>query len=155
MTETPESFDRDRLIRLSGLEYLTAMLGGEIAPPPIWGLMGIALIGVAPGEATFRACPRPEHGNVTGTTHGGWYGTLLDAAMGCAVMTEVPAGAYHATLEYKINIARVARPGLEVEAVGRVQHGGRRTGVAVAEVRGANDGKLYAGGSTTCLIMTG
>ena len=43
--------------------------------------------------------------------------------------------------------------GLEVEALAWVQHVGRSTGVAAAEVRGVEDGKLYATGSTTCIIM--
>ncbi|MBN2906889.1 MAG: PaaI family thioesterase [Rhodobacteraceae bacterium] len=153
MTGTALPFDRARLIALSGLDYLHATLAGEIAAPPIWGLMGITLLRVAPGHVVFRAIPGAEHGNATGTIHGGWYGTLLDAAMGCAVMTTVPAGANHATLEYKINITRVVRPGQEVEAVGRVQHGGRRTGVASGEINGVSDGKLYATGSTTCIVL--
>ncbi|SIO01825.1 uncharacterized domain 1-containing protein [Rhodovulum sp. ES.010] len=155
MSSPRPDFDRDRLIGMSGLDYLRAMLAGAVAPPPIWGLMGIRLVHVDADRVTFRATPGPEHGNVTGTTHGGWYGTLLDAAMGCAVMTGVPAGATHATLEYKVNVTRVVRPGLEVEAVGRVQHGGRRTGVAAGEVTGVADGKLYATGSTTCIILEG
>lgn len=155
MTDALPPFDRDRLIRTHGLDHLRAMLAGDVPPPPIWALMGIALVRVDAGEVAFRAAPRPEHGNVTGTIHGGWYGTLLDAAMGCAVMTTVPAGATHATLEYKVNVVRVVRPGLQVEAVGRVQHGGRRTGIAMGEVHGVADGRLYATGSTTCLVMEG
>jgi uncharacterized protein (TIGR00369 family) len=146
-------FDRDRLVRMPGLDYIRAMLAGEIAPAPIFGTMNMALVAVAPGHVVFRATPGPEHGNVTGTIHGGWYGTLLDSVMGLAVMTTVPAGAIHTTLEYKVNILRPARPGLELEAVGRLQHGGARTGVSVGEVRGVEDGKLYATGSTTCIIL--
>ncbi|TCO70895.1 PaaI family thioesterase [Rhodovulum euryhalinum] len=155
MVSDPSDFDRTRLIAMHGLDYLRAMLAGDVAPPPIWALMGLRLVRADPGEVAFLATPGPEHGNVTGTTHGGWYGTLLDAAMGCAVMTTVPAGATHATLEYKVNVVRVVRPGLEVEAIGRVQHGGRRTGVAMGEVHGVADGRLYATGSTTCIVMEG
>ncbi|TCP41757.1 PaaI family thioesterase [Rhodovulum marinum] len=155
MAPDPIPFDRDRLVAMTGLDYLHAMLAGEVSPPPIWAVMGLRLVRVEPGAVTFHAAPCREHGNVTGTIHGGWYGTLLDAAMGCAVMTTVPVGATHATLEYKVNVTRVVRPGLQVEAVGRVQHGGRRTGVAMGEVRGLADGKLYATGSTTCIVLEG
>jgi acyl-coenzyme A thioesterase PaaI-like protein len=34
-----------------------------------------------------------------------------------------------------------------------VQHVGRSTGVAAGEIRGVEDGKVYATGSTTCIIM--
>ncbi|MBK1635153.1 PaaI family thioesterase [Rhodovulum adriaticum] len=148
-------FDRDRLIAMPGLDYLRATMDGRIATPPIWSLMGLDLVQVDPGAVVFRGTPGPEHGNATGTVHGGWYGTLLDAALGCAVMTEVPASANHATLEYKVNITRVARAGQMLEARAHVQHHGRRTGVAVAEVRGVEDGKLYATGSTTCIVLEG
>ena len=37
--------------------------------------------------------------------------------------------------------------------IGRVDHAGRSTGVATGEIRGVEDGKLYATGSTTCIIM--
>jgi len=40
-----------------------------------------------------------------------------------------------------------------VEAIGTIQHSGRSTGVANGEIRGVEDGRLYATGSTTCLIM--
>jgi uncharacterized protein (TIGR00369 family) len=89
-----------------------------------------------------------------GTVHGGWYGTLLDSAMACAVMTAVPKGSTYTTLEYKVNVTRALPPGTEIEAVGTVSHAGRSTGVAEGAIRGVLDGKLYATGSTTCLILT-
>jgi len=153
MTGAPLPFDRDRLVSMPGLDYVRAMLAGEIAPAPMFGTMNMRLVAVEPGRVTFRATPGPAHGNVTGTIHGGWYGALLDSAMGLAVMTTVPAGSVHTTLEYKVNIVRPARPGLALEAVGWLQHGGGRTGVSAGEVRGVEDGKLYATGSTTCIIL--
>jgi uncharacterized protein (TIGR00369 family) len=84
--------------------------------------------------------------------HGGWYGTILDSCMACAVMTTVPKGAVYTTLEYKINIVRAIPVGTPVIATGVVDHAGRSTGVATGRIEGV-DGKLYATGSTTCLIM--
>ena len=85
--------------------------------------------------------------------HGGWYGTLLDSAMACAVMTRVPKGSVYTTLEYKINILHSIPLGTEIACVGTCQHAGRSTGIAVGEIRGVEDGRLYATGSTTCIIM--
>ena len=73
--------------------------------------------------------------------------------MACAVMTIVPKGSYYTTLEYKVNIVRSIPIGMQVRATGTVQHAGRSTGVSVGELRGVEDGKLYATGSTTCIIM--
>jgi len=39
------------------------------------------------------------------------------------------------------------------EAIGTAQHVGRSTGIAIGEIRGVEDGKLYATGSTTCIVM--
>ncbi|MFO7771785.1 MAG: PaaI family thioesterase, partial [Roseovarius gahaiensis] len=78
---------------------------------------------------------------------------ILDSCMGCAVMTKVPRGSVYTTLEYKVNITRAIPLGLRVRATGVVDHAGRSTGVASGEIRGIDDGKLYATGSTTCLIM--
>jgi uncharacterized protein (TIGR00369 family) len=88
-----------------------------------------------------------------GTVHGGWYGTLLDSAMACAVMTKVPRGSVYTTLEYKINILRSIPLGMQVDCFGVIDHVGRSTGVAHGEIRGVEDGKLYATGSTTCIVM--
>jgi uncharacterized protein (TIGR00369 family) len=88
-----------------------------------------------------------------GTVHGGWYGTLLDSAMGCAVMTTVPKGSAYTTLEYKVNIVRPIPLDTEIEASAQVEHAGRSTGVANSWIRGLDDGRLYATGSTTCIIM--
>lgn len=154
MTDTPiPPRDRKALIELSGLDYMRAMLEGRIPYPPIWGLMNFTLTQVAPGEVRFHAAARPEHGNVTGIVHGGWYGTLLDAAMGCAAMTTIPAGASHTTLEYKVNITRPVPIGLQVEAFGRIQHAGRSTAVAMGEIRGVDDARVYGTGSTTCIVL--
>ncbi len=73
--------------------------------------------------------------------------------MACAVQSTLPAGSVYTTLEYKVNITRAVPLGTEVEAVGTVLHPGRRTGVATGELRGVLDGRLYAAGSTTCIVI--
>jgi acyl-coenzyme A thioesterase PaaI-like protein len=42
---------------------------------------------------------------------------------------------------------------MEVDTIGIADHVGRSTGVAHGEIRGVEDGKLYATGSTTCIVM--
>ncbi len=69
-------------------------------------------------------------------------------------MTTLPTGHVYTTLEYQVNIMRPIPLGTEVQAVGESQHAGRSTGVARGEIRGAADGRLYATGSTTCIVMT-
>ena len=106
----------------------------------------------------------PHHQGAVGVTgqrhrhrgvHGGWYGTILDSALGCAVATTLEPGAGYTTLEYKVNLTRGLKPGTLVECRARVQHAGRSTAVAEGTIIGVEDGKLYATGSTTCIILRG
>ncbi len=154
IAETPAGLPgRDTMLSLSGLEFMQAMLRGDISGPPICTPMGYRLHAVADGHVTFRGTPEFQHMNPIGGVHGGWYGTLLDSCMACAVMTKVPKGSAYTTLEYKINITRAIPLGTQIEAIGQIDHAGRSTGVAHGEIRGVADGRLYATGSTTCLIM--
>lgn len=138
---------------MSGLEFMQGILDGKNPAPPIGATMGYALHEVADGRVVFRGTPQFDVTNPMGTVHGGWYGTLLDSAMACAVMTRVPRGAVYTTLEYKVNITRPIPLGMTIDCTGLVNHSGRSTGVASGEIRGVEDGKLYATGSTTCIIM--
>jgi len=144
---------RETLLSMSGLAFMEGIRDGTISHPPISGVLNYHVDVVEPGRVVFRGTPTFAHTNPMGTVHGGWYGTLLDSCMACAVMTTVPQGSIYTTLEYKINITRNLPVGMEIIADGRVDHAGRSTGVASGEIRGAEDGKLYATGSTTCLIM--
>lgn len=146
---------RELLLSMSGLDFMRAMHDGRLPGAPIAALLAYRLHQVEPGRVVFRGTPGPAHANPMGGLHGGWYGTLLDSAMGCAVMTAVPQGRWYTTLEYKVNIIRPIPPGTEIEAEGTLQHAGRSTGVATGTIRGVADGRLHATGSTTCAILPG
>ena len=151
-TSPADLLDKAAVLGMSGLEFMEGVLNGTLPGPPIGQTMGFTLVRVEPGRCTFRGQPRFNVTNPLGTVHGGWYGTILDSAMACAVMTRVPRGSVYTTLEYKVNIIRPIPLETEVEAVGTVDHSGRSTGVASGEIRGG-DGTLYATSSTTCIIM--
>ena len=152
--ETPDQLlDQEGLLSMSGLEFMQGILDGTLPAPPISRVLNYRLHSVDEGRVAFRGTPGFDHTNPMGTVHGGWYGTLVDSCMACAVMTLVPKGSVYTTLEFKTNIIRPIKLGTEIEAVGTSQHTGRSTGVAVAELRGVEDGKLYATGSTTCIVM--
>lgn len=141
------------MLSRSGLEFMQDMMAGQLAGPPMGATLNYWLERVEDGEVAFVGAPLFEHTNPMGTVHGGWYGTVLDSCMACAVMTRVPKGSVYTTLEYKVSILRSIPIGMKVRATGRVQHAGRSTGVAEGEIRGVEDGKLYATGTTTCIIM--
>ena len=138
---------------MSGLEFMQGILDGDISQPPLSAGMNYHLAEVSPGLAVFHGCPDFQQTNPMGAVHGGWYGTLLDSAMSCAVMTVTPKGSVYTTLEFKVNIMRALPLGREVSAEGVVAHGGRSTGIATGEIRDLETGKLYANGTATCIIM--
>ena len=144
---------RETLLSMSGLGFMQAMLNGEVAGPAMARTLNFTLVDVGPGRAVFRGTPLFNSTNPMGVVHGGWYGAVLDSALGCAAMTTVPQGMWYTTLEYKVNITRPLPLGMEVECTAIVQHAGRSTAVANAEMRGVADGKLYATGSTTCIVL--
>ena len=53
-----------------------------------------------------------------------------------------------------MNLIRAIPQGRDVIATGRLTHAGRSTAVASGEIRDAGTDKLYATGTTTCLIMS-
>jgi len=145
--------DRQTLLSLSGLEMMQAIRDGQLPGAPIAGLMNFRMHSVEYGKVIFRGSPEFAHFNPMGGVHGGWYGTILDSALGCAVASTLPRGSLYTTLEYKVNLTRALTPGTLVDCTATIQHAGRSTAVAEATIKGVEDGKLYATGSTTCIIM--
>jgi uncharacterized protein (TIGR00369 family) len=138
---------------LSGLEFLQRIVAGELPPPPIAALLKFELAELSEGQAVFAVEPAEYHYNPIGVVHGGVAATLLDSAMGCAVHSALPAGAGYTSLEIKVNFVRplTAETG-RVRCEAKLIHLGGRT--ATAEGRVVDEaGKLYAHGTTTCLIF--
>lgn len=154
IAETPKDMiTPDQARGMTGLDLLRAIVDGRFAGPPICRTMDFRLVDAAEGRAVFEGAVGFQHLNPMGGVHGGWFGTLLDSCMGCAVHSRLPAGRGYTTLEYKINLVRAPTPenGL-LRAIGEATHVGRRTGVAEGWIVDA-EGRLYATGSTTCLVF--
>lgn len=137
----------------SGLELLQAMLRGELPYPPIARTLDFQLLEVGEGRAVFQGAPGPGHLNPMGGIHGGWYATLLDSALGCAVHTMMPPGRGYTTAELGVNLVKAIGTKVQrVRAEGRVLHCGRQLATAEARLVGP-DGTLYAHATTTCLVF--
>ncbi len=143
----------DQLAGKSGLELMQAMLRGELPYPPIAHTLDFTILQAGHGHAVFQGTPGQAHLNPMGTVHGGWFATLLDSALGCAVHTRMAAGQAYTTAELSVNIVRALTPKvLRVRAEGRVIHCGRQLATAEGRLLGP-DGTLYAHASTTCLVF--
>ena len=151
--DRPGLASRDMVAGKSGLEIMQAMLDGELPFPHIAETMDFSLVEVGPGKAIFQGTPQLKHYNPLGSVHGGWYATLLDSALGCAVHTMLPAGRAYTTAELGVNIVRAASSETgPLRAIGTVIHCGKQLATAEARIVGP-DGKLYAHATTTCLVF--
>ena len=143
----------EQLAGKTGLALMQAMLRGEIPYAAIAKTLDFCLIEVSPGLAIFQGTPGPAHLNPMGTVHGGWYATLLDSALGCAVHTLMPEGRAYTTAELSVNVVRAIPLKVQrVRAEGKVIHCGRQLATAEARLVGP-DGSLYAHATTTCLVF--
>jgi len=137
----------------SGREILEAMVSGALPYPPMNDTLNLALMEVGNGRAVFQGIPQLQHYNPLGSVHGGWFASLLDSALGCAIQTTLPVGRSYTTAELSIKIVRSAthKTG-PLRATGRLVHGGERLATADARIEDAH-GKLYAHATTTCLVF--
>jgi uncharacterized protein (TIGR00369 family) len=137
----------------SGLEFLRAIISGELPPAPIQELLGFELEEADEGRVVFSLEPGEQHYNPIGSVHGGVAATLLDSAMGAAIHSTLPQGSGYTTLEVKFNLVRAitAKTG-RVVAEGKVIHAGKTVATVEASLRSADGDKLLAHGTSTCLI---
>ena len=140
---------------MAGIDYLRAIRDGRFPAPPIARLLGFSLVEIEEGRAVFGVEPGEQHYNPIGLVHGGLLATLLDSAMGCAVHSTLPAGTGYSTLEIKVNFTRpvLADTG-PLRCESKLLHRGRQTATAEGRVVDGG-GKVYAHGTTTCLVMGG
>jgi uncharacterized protein (TIGR00369 family) len=143
----------EQVAGMTGLEMMRAILRGELPYAPIAKTLDFMLMEVESGKVVFQGTPGPSHLNPMGTIHGGWYATLLDSALGCAVHTMIPAGRGYTTAELSVNLVRgINGKAPRVRAEGKVIHCGRQLATAEARLYGP-DGTLFAHGTTTCLVF--
>ncbi|MER6298254.1 PaaI family thioesterase [Kitasatospora sp. NPDC001539] len=139
---------------LTGEEILLEWIAGRIPEPSICSTMGFRLVEVKQGTAVFEGEPGDHLFNPMNTVHGGYLATLLDSALGSAVLSKLPAGTGYTTTQLNVHMLRplFADSGL-LRCEGVVLHLGRTMATAEARVVGAENGKLYAHATTTCAIL--
>lgn len=139
---------------MTGMEYMQAIVEGELPPPPIAVVMKMRPIELGEGRAVFEGEPGEEHYNPIGVVHGGYAATLLDSALGCAVHTTLPAGVVYTSLGLEAKYVRpITRDTGRVICAANVLYRGRRQATAEASLKAAGSGKLLAHGSATCMLL--
>lgn len=137
----------------TGMDFLQRIWNGELPSVPICETMDFIPIEGEPGRIVFQGTPGKQHYNPLGSVHGGYFCTLLDSAVGCAVHSVLPQGMGYTTLELKVNLIRALTAATgPVRAEGKVIQVGNRVGIAEGRIVDV-DGKLYAHATTTCLVF--
>jgi uncharacterized protein (TIGR00369 family) len=145
-----EEFDRR-----SGLEFLQAMIAGELPRPPIYHLTGLCLTDAAEGAATVELPCSKWVSTSAGTIQGGFTAMLAESAMGAAAFSTVEAGTAVASLDLKVNYLRPVFPdGEPIVARARIIHRGRTLAVTTVEITNA-EGKQVALATGSSMYLPG
>jgi len=137
----------------TGRAFLNAILQGEVPPAPISATLDFKLVEVGEGMTRFEGEPNESHFNPMGSVHGGWSATLLDSAMGSAVMSLCDEKTAYSTAQLALHLTRAIFPATgKVIAEGRVVHRGKT--VVTAEGKLTDEkGRVLAHGTTTCVLF--
>jgi len=112
--------------------------------------LGCRTVGMRDGAFVIELDLEPRHMSRAERAHGGLLFTLLDTALGRAVIEELPPGRGCATIEMKINYFRPVQSGT-IRAAGRCVVRTRSLAYAEGEIRDG-DGRMLARASGTFFL---
>ena len=137
---------------LTGLQIVDAIGTGRMAPPPMIGVIPLTLHAWCEGQVELRAWPEARFYNHMGMVHGGWSMTVLDTVMGLAALTTLAAGESCPSLDTAVKFVKPISVQLgEMRVFGTIVSKGRSIITLDGRIEDAS-GKLYAHGSSSCLI---
>lgn len=128
------------------------MTGPEV-PGGFARLVGLRPVAMEDGRAVFEVGLGPDHLNPYGVVHGGVVYSLVDTAMGGALVSRLEPGERCLTLEIKVNYVTAATGGV-LRCQATLLERTRRIGVLEAQVRTADD-RLVAVASGSFYITSG
>lgn len=112
--------------------------------------LGVRTLGMCDGAFTIELDLEPRHMSRAARAHGGVLFSLLDTALGRAVIEELPPGRGCATVEIKINYFRPVQSG-RIRAAGRCVQRTKSLAYAEGDVTNA-EGKLLARATGTFFL---
>jgi uncharacterized protein (TIGR00369 family) len=147
------SLNHAAVASLTGLELMQGIIRGELPNGNMPKTMNYMIMEASPGHAVVQGNPTDSVLNVQGFVHGGWFATMMDAAVGNSIHTMLPPGKGYTTLDLSVKMTRALLPTVgRVRAIGRVIQVGRTIALAEARLIGP-DGKLHATATTTCMVV--
>ncbi|MFE3327449.1 PaaI family thioesterase [Streptomyces sp. NPDC059176] len=96
------------VLKMTGREVLQAAVDRRLPAAPIMSTLGFGFgfVEIRDGLAVFET----EHGehlyNPMGSVHGGYLAAVMDAVLGSAVMSRLPAGSTYTTTQLNLNLIR-------------------------------------------------
>jgi uncharacterized protein (TIGR00369 family) len=143
----------EKLRELDGIELFRGIIAGTIPGAPIAEGMNMWIHEAEIGRVVFAARPQRRHYNPIGSVHGGFTGTMMDSAMSCAIQSTLKKGMGYTTLEYRVHLVRGLSDKIgPVFCEGKIVNVGKQVGTSEGRIYDTA-GKLYAHGTTTCLIF--
>lgn len=113
---------------------------------------GVRLVDYHPGFVRLELPVRPEFIQIAGAVHGGVLATIADAALACAILSEVEPGITCSTIEMKVNYLAAVRAGAMV-AEATVIRRGKSIGVSRADIFDSS-GMMVATAMGTFKLLT-
>ncbi|AYG62312.1 PaaI family thioesterase (plasmid) [Rhizobium jaguaris] len=105
------------------------------------------------GHVELLARPEARFLNTMNTVHGGWIMTMLDTSMSLAAQTTLMSGEVCPSQETSVKFVRpISADCGELRITGKVISRGRTVITLDGRIEGS-EGKLYAHGTSTCLIV--
>jgi uncharacterized protein (TIGR00369 family) len=118
-----------------------------VTGPGLGELLGVEVVELDGDAAEVEMTAGDQHLNAHGTVHGGAIATLVDTAMGAAVVRADTDDMAPVTIEMKVTYLEPARPG-RLRASARVRRRGKRIIIAEVDVTDS-DGTTVAVGIGT------
>ncbi|MFT3724183.1 MAG: PaaI family thioesterase [Hyphomonadaceae bacterium] len=140
-------------MKMPGIDILRGIMTGALPAAGISKSLNFWIDEVDEGRVVFAGEPGEESLNPMGGVHGGWSLTMIDSACGCAAMSLLPPGIGYTTLETKGNLTRAIKANTGVyRCEAKILANGRQVMTSDATITGP-DGKLYAHGTSTLLVL--
>ncbi|MFF9061803.1 PaaI family thioesterase [Streptomyces sp. NPDC014882] len=136
----------------SGLDYLRGLITGEVVAPPVAQVLGISVTKVDPGAVQFTMPVKNFFTNHLGFLAGGILSTVIDSALGCAILSAIPDDKDIVTLDLSVDFLRpVSEASGLITVDAEVVHLGRSRGLAACRAVDSA-GKLCAVGKSSCMV---
>jgi uncharacterized protein (TIGR00369 family) len=137
---------------MAGFDLLKAVSEGKLPYPSIADTIPMRITELTKGTIKFIVKADNRHINLLGSVHGGFATTVLDSVTGYAVHTVLDAGVGGSTVDLNVKMLRPIPLDVELFGEGCVIHISKSLGVSEGAIKD-NDGKLYAHGTATCIIL--